>query len=81
MYLDGKLQSKKINVINCWTMSCIEYLSVVVKNVEVYVRKTKFHVPKRATNPMDNKYVPELDETNELNPNLYTYYQELIGVL
>ena len=72
MYLGGKLQLKTINGIKCWTMSSHKYLSVVVKNVEEYVGKTKFQVPRKATTPMDNTYVPELDETNELNPKLHT---------
>ena len=44
-------------------MSSHEYLSAVVKNVEEYVRKTKFQVPRKATTPMDNTYVAKLDET------------------
>ena len=81
MYLGGKLQKKSINGIDCWTMSSIEYLKTVVENVEEYVKNTKFQVTKKATTPMDNSYVPELDETNELNSMLHTYYQELIGML
>ena len=81
MYLGGKLQLKTINGIKCWTMSGHKYLSAVVKNVEEYVGNTKFQVPRKATAPIDNTYVPELDETNKLNPKLHTYYQELIGML
>ena len=81
MYLGGKLQLKTINGIKCWTMSGHEYLSAVVKNVEEYVRNPKFQVPRKATTPIDNTYVPELDETNKLNPKLHKYCQELIGML
>ena len=30
---------------------------------------------------MSNDYSPEFDETNELDPQWHTYYQELIGML
>ena len=45
MYLGGKLQKKKIIGNNCCTISSVDYLNAVVKNVEEYTKKTKFRLP------------------------------------
>ena len=56
-------------------------MSSVVKNVEEYIKDTKYQFPKKIKTPMSNDYSPEFDETNELDPQWHTYYQELIGML
>ena len=81
MYLGGRLCKKNLNGINCWTISSIEYLSSVIKNVEEYIKDSKYQFPKKIRTPMSNDYQPEFDETNELDPQWHTYYQELIGML
>ena len=62
-------------------MSSIEYSGFVVKNVEEHAKKRKFQLPKKAVMPIDNSFVPELDETKNLDSTLHTYYQESIGML
>ena len=42
MYLGGRLNKKEINGIKCWSISSAEYLKSGVKNVEEYIRDTKF---------------------------------------
>ena len=81
MYLGARLCKKELNGIKCWTISSTEYLSSIVKNVETYIKDSKYVLPKKPRTPMCNEYSPEFDETNELDQKWHTYYQELIGML
>ena len=38
-------------------------------------------MPKKAAAPLSTNYRPELEVINELNPEIASYYQSLIGIL
>lgn len=81
VYLGGRLSNKSLNGKDVWTMSSVDYVKAIVKNLEVRLSKKGIRLPSRATTPMTSDYIPELDGTSELNPDDITMYQELIGEL
>ena len=81
VYLGGRLVKKNLNGREVWTMSSIDYVKAIVKNLEERLGKTNRKLPSRATTPMSSDYRPELDGTAELEVEDVTMYQELIGEL
>ena len=81
-YLGAKLQEKRINDVNCWTITSHDYVKAAVKNVEDAIKGTSRRLPTRnVETPMSMCYVPELDVSDELCDMDVTFFQELIGVL
>lgn len=83
-YLVGaKLKKKPVNGVQCWTITSQDYVKAAVKNVEETIRRLGSRLPTSNidTPPMNIKYSPEMDVTEELNESDVTYFQELIGVL
>lgn len=80
-YLGARISKKDLNGKNVWTMSCTDYAKAAVDNVEEQLKKKGSKLPSRATTPMIQNYVPELDSSPELSSNDITLFQELIGVL
>lgn len=81
IYLGARLEPRKINDHECWTMTSVDYVKAAVANVEEKLAKTGKKLPSKVPTPMTLNYVPELDGTPELNEDDTTYFQELIGVL
>ena len=52
-----------------------------MKNVEDYLEKKGESLPARASTPLSNGYRPEIDISDELDPDDAAYYQSLIGIL
>jgi hypothetical protein len=80
-YLGARLQKKKINGIDCWSISSVNYVKAAIDNVEEGLRKKRWKLPTKITTPMASAFVPELDGTPELEPEDIQYFQELIGML
>ena len=80
-YLGAKLEKKSINGRDVWTMTSVEYIKAAIKNVEETIKDKKWKLPSRVSTPMSSNYIPELDETPELDKKDTQYFQELIGIL
>ena len=83
MYLGARLAKKSINNYECWSVSSVDYINAAIKNVEEKLAKEGKQLPSKADTPMSGKhsYYPELDNSDELEGEDLTYYQELIGIL
>ena len=71
------------NGVKSWDFGSYQYVQAAVKNVEEYLKKqgkktlpTKVH-----QNPLICKYHPEIDISQELEPQDSSYYQSLLGIL
>jgi hypothetical protein len=83
MYLGAKLRKVTLpNGVVAWGMSPSQYVQEAVKNVEEYLaRKGLPGLPKRAATPFAPLYRPELDVSEELDPETASYYQSQVGIL
>ena len=81
IYLGGILARKELNGNQVWTMISINYVKVVVNNLEESLKKQGMKLPARTTTPISSDYRPEIDATEELDANNITIFQELIGEL
>ena len=52
-----------------------------MKNVEQHLKGRGETLPKKATSPFTANYRPEIDVSQELDPDEASYYQSLIGIL
>lgn len=80
-YLGARLQLKTINDVECWSITSIDYVKAAVQNVETSLKTKRWRLPGRATTPMINSFVPELDASPELEADNIQFFQELIGML
>ena len=80
-YLGAGLTKKEIDGYTVWAISSVAYVKAAVKNVQKAIKDKPWKLPKRAPTPMTQSFIPELDDSPELNDNERAYYQELIGVL
>ena len=81
MYLGARLEMKVLNSKNIWTMYSKDYIKLAVTNIENQLKNKGMKLPGRALTPMDSGYIPELDNTPELDSDDITFYQEIIGML
>ena len=81
MYLGARINKKVVEGTKLWTMSSQDYLKAAIQEIEVKLKKEGTQLPKKTKVPMSTSYRPELDSTEELEPDEITYYQELIGIL
>ena len=85
MYLGTKLKHMELhNNIFAWTMSPSKYVQKAVRICEENIAKhlsKGYNLPKRAENPFESGYCPELDMSPVLRPDEAFYYQSLIGVM
>jgi hypothetical protein len=67
----------------CWSMSSTVYVNGALKNIEERLKKGDLPIQKlqKGLTPLSDKYRPEVDVSEELNAEMTTYYQELIGIL
>jgi hypothetical protein len=81
-YLGAKLQKKTINGVMCWSITSMDYIIAVVKNVELGIKDTRWKLYSKARTPMmSSSFIPELDGAPELEADDLRYFQELIGML
>ena len=66
-----------------WSMSGRDYLKNSIKTVKEMLKADGIQFPggKRAERPYPKSYKPELDTTPELRDDLFSRYQQLIGIL
>ena len=81
IYLGAKLEEKELNGRKVWTMSSRDYVKHAVENVEKNIKKRNMKLPTNATLPMAAGYQPDTDNSNELNKEELTMFQEMIGIL
>ena len=85
LYLGGHLSKVQLeNGVHAWAFSASQYVTASVKNVEKFLSQEenkRWKLPKSADTPISTTYRPELDVSPELNPEMASYYQSLIGVL
>ena len=58
-----------------------DYIKLSVTNIENQLKNKGMKLPGNALTPMDSGYIPELDNTPELDIDDITFYQEIIGML
>jgi hypothetical protein len=84
-YLGAKLRKKTFQDGSyAWSLSPSKYVQSSVKNVETYLKEKldgRYSLPKKAENPFPGDYAPEEDVSELLEPDLATYYMQLIGIL
>ena len=80
-YLGARLEKKRLNGRDIWTMSSTDYVKAAIANVEEQLKKRGKKLPTKAPTPMTTNYYPEMDTSPELDPHGVTTYQELIGML
>ena len=68
-YLGARLQKKVINGWDCWTVTILDYVKSAVTTVEESVKKNTRQLPNKVLTPMVKSYLPELDATEELEPD------------
>ena len=81
IYLGARLEKKKINDRECWTMSSKDYVKAILDNLLERLEKLNMRLPTKVESPMASNYLPELDDSEELDQDGITMYQELIGEL
>ena len=82
LYLGGQMRKVTLdNGTDCWAFGSAQYVKAAVKNVEDYLQKKGESLPARCKSPLANGYRPEVDISDELDPEDASYYQSLIGVL
>jgi len=84
MYLGNKLKPTTLeNGVVAWGMSSSKYVQEAMANVERYLDSHDIGkaLKKRAPGPWPTAYEPELDTSDELDPENATFYQHLIGVM
>ena len=85
MYLSIKLKCMQLhNGIWAWSMSPSKYFWEAVRICKEYVAKhlsKECRLPKRADNPFEIIFYPELDVSPVLGPGEASYYQSLIGAM
>ena len=81
-YLGTKIKLTTLpNGVKAWGQSSSHYILNSVANLEDWMSKNGYKLPRKASTPMSTSYRPELDVSPLLDENLANYYQSLIGVL
>ena len=85
IYLGSRVRLMLLpNGVMAWSSIPSKYVQEAVKNVETYVKNIigeRCNIPKTAVNPFSIGYEPTEDLEHQLNPELASYYQFIIGVL
>ena len=82
IYLGGRMREVILeNGVKAWSISSSQYVKAAVKNVESYLDTIGQKLSAKADTPIQTSYRPELDVTEELEPQKASYYQSLIGIL
>ena len=81
-YLGTKIKLTTLpNGVKAWGQSSSHYIQNAVSNLEEWMEKNGYKLPRKASTPMSTSYRPELDVSPVLHATLANYYQSLIGVL
>ena len=66
IYLGGRIAKNSLNGKEIWNISRVDYVKVIIKNVEVRKVKEGMILPRLTETPMSSDYTTELDATTEL---------------
>jgi hypothetical protein len=81
IYLGARLEEKRLNGRNVWTMTSKDYVKAAIENVEKRASKRNMKLPSRADTPMASNYQHDTDNSPELDTDGITFFQENIGIL
>ena len=84
VYLGAKLRPVQLdNGVFAWGLGPSKYVQEAVRNVEDYLAKNfgGRKLRKKVNAPWPHDYASATDESQELNPELASYYQSQIGIL
>ena len=83
IYLGGKVSKVTLpNGVQAWSFSATQYVRKAIKNVEKFMSKHGYTITsKKIGVPLPTSYCPELDGSEELDPEQASQYQSFIGVL
>jgi len=84
IYLGNKMKPTILeNGVICWGLSSSKYVQEAVANVDRYLQTNAIGkgLKKNVKSPWPSGYEAELDSSEELEGDLLTFYQHLIGVL
>lgn len=81
-YLGAKIKKRILNGQSMWTISSDDYVKAALGNVQSQSEGTQWKMPKgKVKTPLPTGYHPEMDDTDELNDEDVTLYQEFIGII
>ena len=81
MYLGATVQLKPLNDYMCWTMSSSSYVKAAIETISEQLHKRSMKFNNRCNTPILQGYRPELDNSQELEDEDVTFYQEMMGML
>jgi hypothetical protein len=85
IYLGAKLKQTRLpNGVMAWGVSPLKYIVQVVKNCQLHLTEKltrKHSIPSRADNLFPIDYDPSTDLFDILDPECFSFYQHLIGVM
>ncbi len=85
IYLGAKLKETRLpNGVMAWGFSPPKYLVQAVKNCQLHLTEKlagRYSIPARADNPFPVDYDPSTDLSDLLDPDCFSFYQHLIGVM
>jgi Reverse transcriptase (RNA-dependent DNA polymerase) len=81
-YLGAKIKKRALNGRDMWTISSDDYVKAALGNIQPRLEGTQWRLPKgKIKTPLSPGYHPETDETDELEDQDVTLYQELVGII
>jgi len=81
VYLGARLQKKKLNGKEMWTVSSKDYVKAAIDTTRTSIKGKRWKIPTSPKTPMSTTFVPELDQTSELEREDITLFQEIIGMM
>ena len=85
IYLGAKLRETQLpNGVWAWGLSPSKYVNQAVQNCQTHLTEKlggTFRIPVKAANPFPEKYCPDMDVTDPLDPEYSFFLQHLIGVM
>ena len=62
-------------------MTSQDYIDAALQTVQAGIKDTRWKIPVKVQTPIAAGYIPELDDTPELDANQVTRFREYIGIL
>ena len=81
IYFGAYLERKVLNGNDVWTKCSRDYVKMAVENIQAQLKRDGKGLTTRAVTPIINDYSPELNESDELESDKVTFYQEIIGMM
>ena len=82
IYLGNKVSKVTVeNGLDAWAFSSSQYVQATAVNVERYLSKRGYMLPKRTYTPFMTNYRPEIHISPNLNSTDAAYYQSVIFIL